>query len=432
MRPFGDVPRAVRRVALLSVHTCPLDQPGTGDSGGMNVYVRSIARRLAEMGVAVDIFSRWSGKGERVFDVDPGVRVVHLGAGPDRPIPKEDLAAHLPEFLYALLNFEATEAARLGTDAPTYDIVHSNYWLSGWVGRLAAERWRRPLVHSFHTLARIKNATLAPGDVPESAARVAAEDRIAQTAECVLAPTIDEASELVRLLGARPERVRIVPPGVDTDEFRPDASDSTTGALGLDGRPVVLFVGRLQPLKSPETAVRALAAIRKARDAVLVIAGGPSGSAGITGDGLMRLARDLGVGDRVLVRGPIPHGELPGYYRAADAVVVPSRSESFGLVALEAAACGTPVVATDVGGLRTTVRDGITGRLVGPDPAEFASALDEILSDRARATEMGAAGACFARRYDWRCAAASLVAVYEELAGGVRESRGASSARGDA
>lgn len=413
--------RTVARVALLSVHTCPLDQPGTGDSGGMNVYVRAVARRLAEMGVAVDAFSRWSGKSKRVREVEPGVRVIHLAAGPSRPVPKQDLAEHLPEFLYSLLNFEAAEAERLGVDGPIYDVVHSNYWLSGRVGRLAAERWGRPLVHSFHTIGRVKNQNLGPGDSPEPAARIAAEDRIVQTADCLLAPTVDEAADLVAH-GAAPDRVRVVPPGVDTDTFMPGSKVEARRRLGLDDRRrIVLFVGRFQPLKSPDIAVRALAEVAVARpelDPVLVMIGGPSGEAGIGPEGMRALAGSCGCADRLLIHPPVPHRALADFYRAADAVIVPSRSESFGLVALEAAACGRPVVATDVGGLRTTVRHGTTGLLVpGSDPAAFARALTQVLSDGAQAAAMGEAGAQFARRYDWRCAAAGLLEVYEELVG---------------
>lgn len=416
-------PAAVERVALLSVHTCPLDQPGTGDSGGLNVYVRHVARRLAEMGVAVDVFSRWAGAAERVREMEPGVRVIHLEAGPDRPIPKEVLQEHLCAFLYSLLQFEAEEATRLGVRGPVYDVVHSHYWLSGWVGRLAAERWAVPLVHTFHTLGRVKNLSLAPGDTPEPAQRISIEERIAQTADFVLAPTAGEAADLVHRYGAPRERVRVLPPGVDTDVFTPVRDRrAAKDALGFDGRDVILFVGRLQPLKAPDLAVRALASLVRSRDdvdPVLVMLGGPSGQTGLKPEALAKLAADLGVAERVVLRSPVPHHELPSFYRAADVVLVPSRSESFGLVALEAAACGTPVVATDVGGLRTAVRDGVTGVLVaGSDPEDFSRALAHVLTDPARAASMGSAGVCFARRYDWRQAATGLLAVYEERAGG--------------
>ncbi|MFN2615023.1 MAG: glycosyltransferase, partial [Actinomycetota bacterium] len=257
-----EEPRArgcVQRVALISVHTCPLDQPGTGDSGGMNVYVRQVARRLAEMGVEVDIFSRWAGASKRVRSMYPGVRVIHLEAGPPHPIPKERLPDHLCQFVTSLMRFELDEQARLGVDGPIYDAVHSHYWLSGSIGRHVAERWVIPLVHSFHTLGRVKNMTLAAGDRPEPQARIVAEEKIVATADCILAPTADEAADLVQLYGADPARVRVVAPGVDTDVFKPGARDAAKEALGFTGRNVVLFVGRLQPLKSPDIALRAIA-----------------------------------------------------------------------------------------------------------------------------------------------------------------------------
>ncbi|HVL32052.1 MAG TPA: glycosyltransferase [Actinomycetota bacterium] len=422
--PFGMHPspraRSVERVALLSVHTCPLDQPGTGDSGGMNVVIRHVARRMAEMGIAVDIFSRWAGAADRIREMDPGVRVIHLEAGPDHAIPKEQLGEHLGQFVYSLLQFESQEAQRLGIVSPLYDAVHSHYWLSGRVGRLVSERWGVPLIQSFHTLGRVKNRMLSPGDAPEPATRIAAEERIAQTAHRVLAPTAEEAHELIAHYGAPAERVSVLPPGVDTDLFRPDPDGraAAKAALGFGGRTLVLFVGRLQPLKAPEIAVGTIAALARLAphlDAHLLIIGGPSGGTGIQPAHLEKLAAELGVADRVHVRAPVPHMQMPEFYRAADITLVPSRSESFGLVALEASACGTPVVATDVGGLRTAIRDGITGSLVPEiDAAAFASAVQAILADPARARAMGEAGARFAKRYDWRHAAASLLEVYED------------------
>jgi D-inositol-3-phosphate glycosyltransferase len=409
---------AVQRVALISVHTCPLDQPGTGDSGGMNVYIRQAARRLAEMGVEVDIFSRWAGASKRVRSMYPGVRVIHLEAGPRHPIPKEALPDHLCEFVSALVRFDAGEAERLGVDTPIYDAVHSHYWLSGSIGRHVAERWQVPLIHSFHTLGRVKNLTLADGDRPEPTSRIAAEERVVATADRILAPTQQEAAELVSLYHADPARVRVVAPGVDTDVFKPGDRLAAKQALGLQGRTVVLFVGRLQPLKAPDTAVRAvarLAEIHPELDPVLVVLGGPSGRSGVEPARLEKLAANLGAGDRLVMHEPVPHGSLPRYYRAADAVLITSRTESFGLVALEAAACGTPVVATDVGGLRTTVRDGVSGVLVpSTDPDAYANALSSILLEPDRARALGDGAAHFAKRYDWRVAAAGLLAVYEE------------------
>jgi D-inositol-3-phosphate glycosyltransferase len=416
----GGPSSTVDRVAILSVHTCPLDQPGIGDAGGMNVYVRSVARRLAGMGIRVDLFTRKAGPDQGMVEIDPGVRVVHLEAGPPRPVEKEELPRHLCEFVCALLRFGAEESERLGLDGPAYDVIHSHYWLSGSVGRHARERWSVPLVHSFHTLGRVKDRTRGNGDEPEPAARIAGEERVAQTADVLLAPTPEEASDLVHAYGARPERVRVVAPGVDSAVFTPGDRAAARRALGLGEGAVVLFVGRLQPLKRPDLAVRTLAEVAArwpALDPMLMLVGGPSGRGGMAPEDLRHLASSLGLAERVRVVPPVPHDDLPALYQAADAVIVPSRTESFGLVALEAASCGVPVVATDVGGLRTTVRDGVTGLLVPSGEASaFADALGRILTDPSLRDAMGVAGRRLARRFDWRQAAAGLLAVYEECA----------------
>ena len=416
-------PARVERIAVVSVHTCPLDQPGIGDSGGMNVYVRSVARRLAEMGVEVDVFTRAAGPEQHVVDVDPGVRVVHLEAGPDAPVDKEELPRYLYEFHGSMMRFEAEEAARLGLSTPIYNVVHSHYWLSGSIGRFASERWGVPLVQSFHTLGRVKNRTLADGDRPEPAARIAGEQRVVQAADCILAPTIGEAADLVTLYGADPRAVRVVAPGVDTEVFTPGDRARAKAELGLTDRVVVLFVGRLQPLKQPEAAVQALADLAdrnpELRDRLsLVVVGGPSGRGGVQPEALAKLAADLGISSALRLEGTVPHDEMPRYFRAADVTVIPSRSESFGLVAIEASACGTPVIASDVGGLRVAVRDGVTGLLVPSfDPAAYADALARVLTDPVVAGAMGTAGSQFARRFDWRRASIDLLAVYEELSG---------------
>jgi D-inositol-3-phosphate glycosyltransferase len=387
----------------------------------MNVYVRSVARRLAEMGVEVDIFTRAAGPEQHVVDVDPGVRVVHLEAGPDAPVEKEELPHYLGDFFGSMVRFEAQEAARLGRTSPLYDVVHSHYWLSGSIGRRARERWGIPLVHSFHTLGAVKNLTLADGQSPEPPNRIAGEQKVVQAADCILAPTIGEAADLVNLYGADPRRVRVVAPGVDTDVFTPGDREEAKAALGLSGRIVVLFVGRLQPLKQPDVALRAIAGLAATSPAVaerltLVVVGGPSGRGGVQPESLGKLAADLGIGDVLRLEGTVPHQSIPAYYRAADATLITSRTESFGLVAIESSACGTPVVASDVGGLRVAVRDGVTGWLVPSfAPEAFADGLGRIVGDPALATAMGTAGARFARRFDWRRASIDLLAIYEDL-----------------
>ena len=400
------------RVAMLSVHTSPLDQPGTGDAGGMNVYVTELARALAGQGADVEIFTRATSSAQPdVVDLDDGVLVRHVPAGPYEGLDKNELSGQLCAFTAGVLR---TEAAR----APGwYDVVHSHYWLSGQVGWLAADRWDVPLVHTMHTMAKVKNAALAPGDRPEPRARVIGEEQVVAAAHALVASTAQEASDLVRLYDADPSAVHVVAPGVDLDTFHPAGErDAARRATGLPlGERVVLFAGRVQPLKSPDVLVRALAASRAAGRPVplLVVLGGPSGDPGAVA-GLERLAATLGVADRVLLRPPVPRAELARWYRAADVVAVPSRSESFGLVAAEAQACGTPVVAAAVGGLRTVVVDGVTGALVrGHDPRRWSVVLDDLLADDARRAALGLGAARHARRLGWDAAAEAVLKVYD-------------------
>jgi D-inositol-3-phosphate glycosyltransferase len=387
----------------------------------MNVYVRSVARRIAEMGVEVDIFTRAAGPEQHVVDVDPGVRVVHLEAGPDAPVDKEELPRYLPEFFGSMTRFDAEQAEAAGRATPTYDVVHSHYWLSGSIGRYARERWGVPLVQSFHTLGRVKNKTLAPDEAREPHGRITGEQKVVHAADCVLAPTIGEAADLVNLYGADPRNVRVVAPGVDTELYTPGDREAAKAELGLAGRIVVLFVGRLQPLKQPDVALRAVAELATrnpelASRLTLLVVGGPSGRSGVQPEGLAKIAAELGVSQALRLEGTVPHDLLPRYYRAADVVLISSRSESFGLVAIEASACGTPVVASDVGGLRVTVRDGVTGLLVPSfEPPAYADGLARVITDASLAGAMGSAGSHFARRFDWRRASIDLLAVYEEL-----------------
>ncbi len=402
----------VRRVAVLSVHSSPLAPPGVGDSGGMNVYVRALARELAARGVESDLYTRAASPDDPpVVEVEPGVRLLHLEAGPLHPVPKQTLPRHLCAFLCSLL--------RAGERYGPYDVLHSHYWLSGWVARRARERWGAPVVHSFHTLGRVKNATLVDGDQPEPPVRVAGEERVVATADRLVAPTPAEARQLVELYAASPAAVRIVPPGVDHARFRPGDRAAARAALGTRARFVIAFVGRIQPLKGADVAVRALAALAARQDALdveLLVVGGVSGNGGGEPARLERLAREAGVGGRVRFLPPQPHERLAEVFRAADVVLVPSYSESFGLVALEAQACGTPVVAAQVGGLVHAIGDGTTGLLVpGHDPAAFASAVAGLLASPRRLAAMGAAAARFAGAHGWDRTAARMLDIYGEL-----------------
>jgi D-inositol-3-phosphate glycosyltransferase len=406
------------RVAVLSVHTSPIDQPGTGDSGGMNVYIRAVAERLAGRGLDVDLFTRCRGGPDHdVKTIGEGIRVVPVKAGPCEPIPKAELPRFLPEFLGGVLRI-AHE------DGRGYDIVHSHYWLSGWVGRAAVECWRSPLVASFHTLGKVKNYSLARGEHPEPPERLDGEQATIASAERILAPTPSEASQLVGLYGARPQQIRIVPPGVDTSLFVPRDRATARRRLHLSGLRLALYVGRLQRHKGPDVAVRTVAdAVARDPDAagqlVLAIVGGPSGpeKAGEVAR-LMELATALGVSDRVILFPPQPQSKLADFYAAADVVLVPSRSESFGLVALESQACGTPVVAAKVGGLRYVIDDGRTGFLVeGHDPSDHADRLLHVLRDDRLHRSLGAEAARRAPRFTWDATADEVLSVYREVLG---------------
>jgi D-inositol-3-phosphate glycosyltransferase len=409
------------RVAVVSLHTSPLDQPGTGDSGGMNVYIRAAADRLAARGLDVDVFTRCRGEDLReVEDLSTGPRIVRVKAGPCAPVPKEELPRYLPEFLGGVLRRQRLERR-------PYDVVHTHYWLSGWVGRGAKELWGVPLVASFHTLGKVKNYSLARGEPPEPPARLAGEQAVIAEADRIMAATPAEASQLVGLYAAHPDRVRLAPPGVDHEVFFPRSKAEAKERLHLAGVRLVLFVGRLQTHKGPEVAVRTLAeavwrAPRDAEDLVLGVVGGPSGS-GHGGEmaRLAELAAALGVADRVMFFPPQPQARLAEFYAAADALLVPSRSESFGLVALEAQACGTPVVAAAVGGLRYSVIDGVTGYLVdGHDPADHAERLLALLRDERRALDMSRAAVDHSTRFSWDATAGQIDAVYRELLGARR------------
>jgi len=392
----------VRSVAVLSLHTSPLSQPGVGDGGGMNIYVRSLSSALARAGVACDVYTRAEHPDQPpVVTVEPNFRVVHVPAGPAAPVPKEQLPSLLDEFTDSML----TRIRGCGRD---YEVLHANYWLSGQVAHRLKHELSLPMVATFHTLALVKRA------VDEAPGRVQGETDIIRCADLILASTGDEAGLLDSLYGADPDRIEVLPPGVDHRLFSPGDRAEARARLGHPGRRVLLFVGRIQPLKGLDVAVQALAEID---DAVLWAVGGPSGADGPGElDRVRTLAADLGVADRLLILPPRPHHDLVDYYRAADVCLVPSRTESFGLVALEAAACGTPVVAASVGGLRSIVSDGETGLLVqGRDPLEWATAVALLLDDRDLAQSMAARAAARSGRWSWCMTAARLRRLCSDL-----------------
>ncbi|WP_240139654.1 D-inositol-3-phosphate glycosyltransferase [Streptomyces sp. MUM 178J] len=412
---FGVGHRRPRRVAMLSVHTSPLHQPGTGDAGGMNVYIVELAKRLAAVGVEVEIFTRATAGGRPpAVELAPGVLVRHVDAGPYEGLAKEELPAQLCAFTHGVMQ------AWAGHRPGHYDLVHSHYWLSGHVGWLAAERWGVPLVHAMHTMAKVKNASLAEGDTPEPAARVIGETQIVRAADRLIANTAEEADELVRHYDADPAKVAVVHPGVNLERFCPaDGRAAARARLGLPQDAFIpLFAGRIQPLKAPDVLLHAAALLLERdpslRSRLLVpVVGGPSGSGLAKPEGLQKLAARLGIADLVHFQPPVGQDRLADWFRAASVLVMPSYSESFGLVAIEAQACGTPVVAAEVGGLPVAVRDGVTGVLVpGHDPADYADALSGLLAAPGRSAAMGEAAARHARSFGWDTAASTTADVY--------------------
>jgi len=404
-----------RRVAVLAVHTSPLAQPGTGDAGGMNVYVLQTALHLAKRGIEVEIFTRATASADPpLVRVAPGVLVRNVVAGPFEGLDKYDLPTQLCAFAAGVLRAEAAH------EPGYYDIVHSHYWLSGQVGWLARDRWAVPLVHTAHTLAAVKNAALADGDAPEPPLRTVGEQQVVDEAQRLIVNTDDEARQLISIHHADPARIDVVHPGVDLDVFRPGDRRAARAALGLplDER-LVAFVGRIQPLKAPDIVLRAAAKLPGVR---IVVAGGPSGSGLSSPDGLVRLADELGIGARVTFLPPQSRTDLATVYQAADLVAVPSYSESFGLVAVEAQACGTPVAAAAVGGLPVAVRDGITGTLVsGHDVDQWADALDRLLGlSPSQAEAKSRAAAAHAATFSWDNTTDALLASYRRAIGDFR------------
>ena len=399
-----------RRVALISVHTSPLAQPGTGDAGGLNVYVWQTAVRLARRGIEVEIFTRATSSADApAVAAAPGVTVRHVVAGPFEGLDKRDLPAQLCAFTAGVLRAEAAQAPGY------YDIIHSHYWLSGQVGWLARDRWGVPLVHTAHTLAAVKNAALAAGDTAEPQLRVIGEQQVVGEADRLVANTETEAAELISMYDADPARIDVVTPGADLDCYTPGSVEQARAALGIDpDETIVTFVGRIQPLKAPDLLVAAAAPlIRDGHRLRLLIVGGPSGSGLERPTALMDQVAELGIADSVTFLPPQPSDRLAQVYRASDVVAVPSHSESFGLVAIEAQACGTPVIAANVGGLGVAVDDGRTGVLVdGHDVGDWTNALEKLLGQPDRLAELGRNARAHAERFSWEHTVDGLIESY--------------------
>ncbi len=398
------------------VHTSPLDQAGTGDAGGMNIYVCEAAEQMAALGFSVDIFTRRANHDyPDIVDKGNGVRIIHLNVGPVDGVKKEDLPALIPDLSKAF-----KEAL---TSGESYDVIHSHYWISGKVAMPVAAELNIPLVHTMHTMARVKNLNLAEGETPEPMIRVQGESQVVAAADALIANTDAEAASLVSLYEACPDNVSVVSPGVNLQMFTAGKGRiAAREALGIATQGnIIAFVGRIQPHKGPEVLIRSIAemishspALR--RDLTVMIVGGASGSSTAEVDRLKELAQWLGIADKVKFEPPVGRDALANYYRAADLVCVPSYSESFGLVALEAQACGTPVVASAVGGLRTAVADGISGVLVdGHNPRAWSSVLARLLQEPQRRVLLSMGALEHASHFGWSATARGTLDIYDRL-----------------
>jgi len=396
------------------VHTSPLDQPGAGDAGGMNIYVVESAERMAAMGVSVDIFTRrHSPDLPDVVELSPGVRVRHLNIGANSAT-KEELPALIPNISDAFSKVLENEK---------YDVLHSHYWISGKVAMPAAKKFGIPLAHTMHTMARVKNMNLAEGERPEPMIRVQGETQVVAAANALIANTDAEAASLVSLYEACPDNVSVVSPGVDLYTFTAGSGrKAAREAVGLpQDAHILAFVGRIQPHKGPEVLIRAVAEMLNHSPhlrpkLITIIMGGASGSGLGEVERLKDLASWLNISDVVRFENPVPRAQIPQWYRAADLVCVPSYSESFGLVALEAQACGTPVVATAVGGLRTAVADGISGVLVdGHDPRAWSSVLARLIQEPQRRVLLSMGAIEHASHFGWDATARGTLDIYDRI-----------------
>ena len=407
------------------VHTSPLDQPGAGDAGGMNIYVVESAERMAAMGVSVDIFTRrHSPDLPDIVELSAGVRVRHLNIGANSAT-KEDLPALIPNI---------SEAFSAVLENEKYDVLHSHYWISGKVAMPVAKKFGIPLAHTMHTMARVKNMNLAEGERPEPMIRVQGETQVVAAADALIANTDAEAASLVSLYEACPDNVSVVSPGVDLYKFTAgDGRKAAREAIGLpQDAHILAFVGRIQPHKGPEVLIRAVAEMLNHSPhlrpkLITIIMGGASGSGLGEVERLKDLVSWLNISDVVRFENPVPRAALPQWYRAADLVCVPSYSESFGLVALEAQACGTPVVATAVGGLRTAVADGISGVLVdGHDARAWSSVLARLLQEPQRRVLLSMGAIEHASHFGWDATARGTLDIYDRI---IATSASAASAR---
>jgi len=405
-----------RHIAMLSVHTCPLATLGGKETGGMNVYVRDLSRELARRGIYVDVFTRSQNRHlPHVMHVlgETG-RVIHIPTGPEEPYDKNKAFDHLPEFVGNVLAFAEREGI-------TYDVIHSHYWLSGWAAQELRAEWGAPIVQMFHTLGLVKNHIAAPSE-RESQRRIDVETEIVGFADHLVAATPAEQKQLVELYGADPRKVTIIPPGVDLRLFHPHSPEDAKSRIGV--KPcdnMILFVGRIEPLKGIDTLLRAMALLAYEcptwvkQLCVAIIGGDPNTTENEEMERLKAIRAELGITDLVTFLGAHDQDKLHHYYSAAEMVIMPSHYESFGMVALEAMACGTPVIASEVGGLAYLIRDGETGfHVPDRDPVALAGAIARLARDPALRKRLGRQAHMYAQSYSWECIADRITALYSE------------------
>lgn len=394
------------RLAILSFHGCPVARLGEKDTGGMNVYVLQLAREFARKGVKVDVFTRYHDPEDpKVVELEDGARVIHLNAG-SHQAAKEDLFDYIPEFLSELYSFQRTEGA-------SYDLVHSHYWLSGRVGMTLSRTWGVPHVATFHTLARTKTRARVGEREPER--RVAVESLVMRDADAIVVSTEEEKQDVVRLYDALPHKIEVIPAGVNLDTFRPVDQRTAKSRVGIREQQVILYVGRIEPLKGIDVLLRAAALLEQSYDTrVMIVGGNPGNDAEM--DRLQALTVELGIEEQVTFTGAIEQNRLPDYYSAADVFVLPSYSESFGLAALEAMACGTPVIVSRVGGLKTFIDGGETGYLIPwRCPESFAQRLEMLLANPNLKRTMGKAARAKALQMGWEQSADRMLEFYASL-----------------
>jgi len=411
------------KVAMISYHTCPLATLGGKDTGGMNVYVREITRYLGRKCVHVDVFTRSQDEHvpQILHDLGYGNRVVHVPAGPEHPMPKKELASYLPQFVEGILKFAREKGIH-------YDLIHSHYWMSGIAAQQLKEAWNVPIIHMFHTLGLMKNRVAQSEAEMEGEYRIDGENQVLRAADHIIAATLAEKSQLQFLYRADEGKISIIPPGVDISHFYPIAPDEAKSVIGVPQHDqMLLFVGRIEPLKGVDTLIRAIALMRsKGVQAqfphyLAIIGGDPNvNAADMTSEmrRLQALCHELGLQDMVVFLGKQAQASLPYYYSAAEVLIMPSYYESFGMVALEAMACGTPVVASQVGGLAYLVQDGVNGFVVpGGDPVALSEKLTELVSKPELRKQLGEQAATYATDYSWENITSRIQDLYTELLG---------------